>query len=85
MQYVNTKETLSFLALALFFSGGILWFKEFITISSTWDYIVLQLLTMMNGLGLFMVLVLLARWIRDRKAEAQEGLPIKLSKGSKSK
>lgn len=66
------KETLSFLAMAAFFGGGLLLTEEFIPVSNTWDYIVLHVLTMMNGLGLCVVLALWVVRICDRKTEAQE-------------
>ena len=60
------KEVLNFLAAAAFFSIGMLVLNpKYIAISSTWDIIVLQLLTVMNGLGLCLVLGLLGNtlWI----------------------
>ena len=54
------KEVLSFLAAAVFFCIGMLVLNpQYIKISSSWDGIVLQLLTFLNGLGLCLVLGLL--------------------------
>jgi hypothetical protein len=56
----NIKEVLTFLAAAIFFCIGMIVLNpQYIPISSSWDYIVLQLLTFMNGLGLCLVLGLL--------------------------
>ncbi len=65
------KETLNFLAMAAFFGCGLLLSKEFIPIHNMWDYVVLQVLTMMNGLGLCVVLVLWVSRVRDGRAETQ--------------
>ena len=80
MKYYHIKETLTFLAQAVFFGGGLLMSREFITAGSTWDYIVIQLLAIMNGLGLGIVLFLWAVHIRGKKSEARYDLPVKLSK-----
>ncbi len=66
------KEALNFLAMTAFFGGGLLLSKEFITIRNMWDYVVLQVLTMMNGLGLCVVLILWASRIRSGKTSARE-------------
>jgi hypothetical protein len=66
MKIQNSREVLNFLAAAVFFCIGMLVLNpQYITISSSWDYIVLQLLTFMNGLGLCLVLGLLVNtlWI----------------------
>jgi hypothetical protein len=66
MNIQKVREVLNFLAAAVFFCIGMLVLNpQYITVSSSWDYIVLQLLTFMNGLGLCLVLGLLVNtlWI----------------------
>jgi len=66
MKIQNIREVLNFLAAAVFFGIGMLVLNpQYIPISSSWDYIVLELLTFMNGLGLCLVLGLLVNtlWI----------------------
>jgi hypothetical protein len=66
MKIQNSREVLNFLAAAAFFCIGMLVLNpQYVTISSSWDYIVLQMLTFMNGLGLCLVLGLLVNtlWI----------------------
>lgn len=66
MKIQNIREVLNFLAAAVFFCIGMLVLNpRYITITSDWDYIVLQLLTFLNGLGLCLVLGLLVNtlWI----------------------
>ncbi len=66
MKIQNIMEILKFLAVAVFFCIGMLVLNpQYIPINSSWDYIVLQLLTFMNGLGLCLVLGLLVKtvWI----------------------
>lgn len=81
MKIPNIMEILKFLAAAVFFCVGMLVLNpQYIPISSSWDYIVLQLLTFMNGLGLCLVLGMLVKtlWInrtllrKDMHAEATE-------------
>jgi hypothetical protein len=72
MNIRSGKETLNFLAMAAFFGGGLLLTKNFVPVSSTWDYIVLNVLTMLNGLGLCIVLALWVSSIRGGKADEQE-------------
>ena len=69
MQPQHVKETLTFLSLTIFFAGGLLLSREFVTDGSAWDFIVMQLLAIMNGLGLGIVLVLLIVRILGKKAE----------------
>ena len=85
MKHQRAKETLTFLALTVFFGGGLLLSRVFITDGSTWDYIVIQLLAIMNGLGLGIVLVLWMVHIFGKKAGARYGLPEKLSKSLANK
>ena len=66
------NETFTFLAMTVFFSLGLLLSREFISVSSAWDYIVIQVLTMMNGLGLGIVLILWVSRFLARKTEARE-------------
>ena len=69
--------------MAVFFGGGFLWSREFIAVvSNDWDYILMQMLTMMNGLGLVMVLVVAGIRIRDRRTETLESPPGKQSKST---
>ncbi len=75
----NSKETLVYLALTLFFGGGLLFTSEFIAVRCTWDAVVIELLTLMHGLGLTVVLILWFIHIRTRK-EQREALPVKLSR-----
>lgn len=82
MKYLNLRETRNFLALVIFFSGGLLWTGEFITVRNTWDSITLHLLIMMNGLGLIMVVVMGTQRIRSRMAEAKASLPTKLPRST---
>ena len=83
MNLRTVKEARNFLAMAVFFGGGFLWSREFIAVvSNDWDYILMQMLTMMNGLGLVMVLVAWGIRVRDRRTETLESPPIKLSKSS---
>jgi hypothetical protein len=66
MKTQNIREVLNFLAAAVFFCIGMLVLNsQYITISSSWDYIVLHMLTVMNGLGLCLVLGLLVKtlWV----------------------
>jgi len=66
MKRQNNRELLNFLAAALFFCIGMLVLNpQYITISSSWDYIVLRMLTFLNGLGLCLVLGLMVNtlWI----------------------
>ncbi len=66
MKKLNVKEALNFLAAALFFCIGMLVLNpQYIKVGSSWDYVVLQLLTFLNGLGLCLVLGLLVNtlWI----------------------
>ena len=75
MERQPLRETLTFLALTLFFGGGLLLSREFISDGSAWDYIVIQLLAIMNGLGLGIVLVLWIVHILGKKSEARHDLP----------
>ena len=60
MKIQNSNEVWIFLGAAVFFGLGMLTLNpQYVTVSSAWDYIVLQLLTFMNGLGLCLVLGLL--------------------------
>jgi hypothetical protein len=60
MRSHNIREVLTFLGAAVFFCIGMIVLNpQYIPISSSWDYIVLRLLTFMNGLGLCLVLGLL--------------------------
>ncbi len=77
MRNRNLKETLKHLAITVFFGGGLLLTGKFISVDSAWDYVVLQLLTLMNGLGLGIVLILWIVAVRKKKAEAEENLPLK--------
>ena len=66
MKKLPVREVLNFLAAAVFFCIGMLVLNpQYITVSSSWDYIVLQMLTFLNGLGLCLVLGLLVNtlWI----------------------
>ena len=66
------NETLTFLAMTVFFGLGLLLSREFISVSSAWDYIVIQVLTMMNGLGLGIVLILWVGRLLTGKTAARE-------------
>jgi len=77
MRNRNLEETLKYLAMTVFFGGGLLLTSKFISVDSAWDYVVLQLLTLMNGLGLGIVLMSWIVAIRKKKAEAEEGPPLK--------
>jgi len=60
MKKLPVREVLNFLAAAVFFCIGMLVLNpQYMTVSSSWDYIVLQMLTFLNGLGLCLVLGLL--------------------------
>lgn len=66
MNIQKVREVLNFLAAAVFFCIGMLVLNpQYITVSSSWDCIVLQLLTFLNGLGFCLVLGLLVNtlWI----------------------
>ncbi len=75
MKYQQVKGTLTSLALPVFFGGGLLLSLKSITHTSAWDYIVIQLLAIMNGLGLSIVLVLWTVHILGRRTEARHDLP----------
>lgn len=85
MKRRRVKETLTFLALTVFFGGGLLLSRVYITDGSAWDYIVIQLLAILNGLGLGYVLVLWTVHIFRKKSEARYDLPVKLSKSLTNK
>lgn len=85
MKYRDAKEDLTFLALIAFFGSGLLLSREFVFDNSAWDYIVVQLLSIMNGLGLVIVLILWTVHILGKKSQAQDTLPVKLSKGYTNK
>ena len=73
MKIQNIMELLKFLAAAVFFCVGMLVLNpQYITISSSWDYIVLELLTFMNGLGLCLVLGLLVNTLWVNRALRDE-------------
>jgi hypothetical protein len=67
MRNRGLKEALSHFVMPVFFGGGLLLTKEFMSVDSAWDYVVLQLLTLMNGLGLGIVLVLWVMALRKNK------------------
>jgi len=82
MKYLNVRETRNFLAMVIFFGGGLLWSGEFITVRNAWDAVTLRLLSMMNGLGLIIATAIWTQRFRSRIASAKTSLPIKLSKDS---
>jgi hypothetical protein len=68
---------LNLIATAVFFCIGMLVLNpQYIKISSSWDFIVLQMLTFLNGLGLCLVLGLLVNTLWSNRAllrdEAQD-------------
>ncbi len=75
----NVKETLVYLALTLFFGGGMLLTNDFIAVRSVWDAVVVELLILMNGLGLTVVLILWIVHLRSRHNE-MESVPEKVSR-----
>ncbi len=69
MNIHKIREVLDLLAGAVFLCIGMLVLNpHYIPVSSPWDYVVLQLLTFMNGLGLCLVLVLLVNALRSDRA-----------------
>lgn len=85
MKYQDAKETLTFLALIVFFGCGLVLSRKFVFDNSAWDYIVVQLLSIMNGLGLGIVLILWTVHILGKKSQDQDNLPVKLSKNYTNK
>jgi len=85
MKYRDVKDTVTFLALVVFFGAGLLLSRLFIFDNSAWDYVVVQLLVIMNALGLGVVLILWVVHIFGKKPQAQDGLPVKLSKNYTNK
>ena len=69
MKILVSREVLHYLAVAVFFCIGMLVLNPaYIAISSSWDYVVLQMLTFMNGLGLLLVLGLLVNMLWSKSA-----------------
>ena len=75
MLRLNMNEKQSFLAKTVFFCVGFFWSRDLITVSDSWDYVVVQVLTMISGLGICMMLAMWSIQVRARKAAAEEGLP----------
>ncbi len=71
----NLKPTLIFFSLLVFFGGGLLLTKELMDVRNTGDYVVMQVLTMMNGLGLVLVLFLWLAHMRSKKADERDPPP----------
>jgi len=75
MKIQNNNELWVFLGAAVFFGLGMLVLNpRYITVSSAWDYIVLQLLTFMNGLGFCLVLGLLVSTFWSHRIWLRHGL-----------
>ncbi len=81
----NLKHQLTFPALILFFGCGLLLTNELIAVHSVWDYVIVHLLTLMNGLGLSIVIMWWITHVRRKKAEALEDFPVKVSRGTAGK
>ena len=75
MKIQNNGEILNFLAAAVFFCVGMIVMNpRYIAISSSWDYIVLRMLTFLNGLGLCLVLGLMVNTLWMNRALRRDEL-----------
>ncbi len=83
MRILNLNESLRFLALIVFFTGGVLWSKEILSISDMWDYTLMQTMSLMSGVGLFTVIVTWVLRLRGRKAGLLKGAPVRISRSTK--
>ena len=82
---LNMNENLSFFAKATFFCAGFLWTRDLITIKTSWDYVVVHMLTIISGLGLCTMLIMWSIRSYGRKAAKQESLPAKQTKNCATK
>jgi hypothetical protein len=72
MKILISKKVLNNIAAMVFFGIGVLVLNPaYIAISSSWDYVVLQMLTFMNGIGLCLVLGLLVNVLWSKRAVLQ--------------
>ena len=75
MKIQNNGEMLNFFAAAVFFCiGMIVMNPRYIAISSSWDYIVLRMLTFLNGLGLCLMLGLMVNSLCINRALRRDEL-----------
>ncbi len=67
------NPTLNSLALIAFFGGGLLLAQEFMPDRSAWDFVLIQLLSLMNGIGLCIVLI---SWINRIRLRGRKPVPL---------
>ncbi len=77
MKYISDRALLNTLAQAVFFGGMLLWSSGGANAKSSWDTLLLNVISLLSGLGLCIVLVAA---LGRLKAEMPGKLPAKLMK-----
>ena len=85
MLRLDMNENISFLAKIAFFCVGLFWSRELMAVSDSWDYVVVNMLTIISGLGICMVFAMWTIQVRARRAAAQENLPANQTSSSAHK
>jgi uncharacterized membrane protein len=75
MKNFPLKESCKFIAMIIFFSAAAILSQALIPVRKSWDFILVETLTLVSCLGLFAVVVAWVIRIRDRKSRRVAYIP----------